>query len=185
VDGEHDHSSLGVSDSRTFAFYIWEDETEVLREASANAEHVDQSRDILGWFNLGWLSGLSGEPGYLRRVAAAERPEQLEQTIIVSVVEVPRKILAQQPFGVTCCVMNNTRHPRRIYLQVRRDLVGEIVPVGLSGVALGELEAFEKKEVMLAFLALSQGEHLISGIRAVDIDSRDSYASEPREVSVL
>lgn len=137
----------------------------------------------LGQMNITWRSAL-GERGHLENIVTV--PEQVEgqSDIEVSVYAVPKNIRTHHPFVVQCAARNNRDHAVRLYLQVRRDLVGEIVPVGVSGVSLGEVLPGHTAQCSITMIPLVRGKHTISGVRVVDIDSKVSYKAEAPLVSV-
>jgi hypothetical protein len=138
----------------------------------------------IGCFSLQWRSG-SGEQGQMENVIAAFEPAARSADIDLVVAAVPQDIRVQTPFAARCIARNNSSKAVRLYLQVRRDLVGEIVPVGISGISLGEVGPETTAECLLPLIALTRGQHSISGVRVVDIDSRQSFCAEAPVVSVL
>lgn len=141
------------------------------------------SREI-GHLAISWRSAL-GEVGHLENVVVAVEPVPRAAEVELHVAAVPQDIRMQHPFTARCIARNNTSGPLRLYLQVRRDLVGEVVPVGVSGVSLGEIDAGHTAECMLTLIPLARGQHSISGLRVVDIDSKKSYKADPPIISVL
>lgn len=142
-----------------------------------------QRREI-GYFSLRWHSG-AGERGEMENVIAAFEPVSKTAGIELRIAAVPQDVRMQVPFAARCIARNNSTKPVRLYLQVRRDLVGEIVPVGISGISLGEVRPDDTVECLLSLIALSRGQHSISGVRVVDIDSRQSFNAEPPVIAVL
>lgn len=141
-------------------------------------------RREMGALQVSWRTAL-GEVGRMECAAVAHEPRRRRAEVELSVVAVPAKIRAQCPFAATCSVRNNTVRPLKLYLQVRRDLVGEIVPVGVSGMQLSELPPGEKVECSLTLLPLRSGQHAISGVRVFDLVTKKAYVAEPPVVSVL
>lgn len=137
----------------------------------------------LGHMTISWRSAL-GEVGHLDNVVTATEPFSRRTDIEVSVYAVPEEVYTHRPFVARCAARNNTSQSARLYLQVRRDLVGEIVPVGVSGVSLGEVQPGCTARCSITLIPLVRGQHSISGIRVVDIDSNMSYKAEPPVVSV-
>lgn len=140
-------------------------------------------RSEMGTLQVSWRTAL-GEVGRMECAAVAYEPRRRRAEVELSVVAVPGEIRAQRPFSATCCVRNNTVRTLKLYLQVRRDLVGEIVPVGVSGMQLKELPPGEKVECALTLLPLRSGQHVISGVRVFDLVSKKAYIAEPPVVTV-
>lgn len=138
---------------------------------------------LLGNMTVSWRSAL-GEVGHLENVVTVEEPPMLRSDVEVVIYAVPEQICAQRPFVARCAARNNMKRAVRLYLQVRRDLVGEIVPVGVSGVSLGEVQPGCTARCSLTMIPLVRGQHSISGVRVVDIDSNMSYKAEPPMLSV-
>jgi hypothetical protein len=151
--------------------------------AGKSPRHPPGSRQEIGTFSLQWHSG-SGEYGRMDNVIAAFEPAVRSAEVELHVAAVPQDIHVQEPFGARCVARNNSDRPIRLYLQVRRDLVGEIVPIGNSGVSLGEVAPACTAECLLTLLPLTRGLHSISGLRVVDIDSRESFNADAPVVSV-
>lgn len=137
----------------------------------------------LGHMTISWRSAL-GEVGHLDNVVTATEPVSRSTDIEVSIYAVPEQVHAHRPFVARCAARNNTRKAARLYLQVRRDLVGEIVPVGVSGVSLGEVLPGCTARCSITLIPLVRGQHTISGVRVVDIGSNMSFKAEPPVVSV-
>lgn len=139
---------------------------------------------VLGHMTVSWRSAL-GEVGHLDNVVTAEEPIVLTSDVEVCIYAVPEKIYTHRPFVARCAARNNMRRAVRLYLQVRRDLVGEIVPVGVSGVSLGEVRPGCTVRCSITLIPLVRGQHSISGVRVVDIDSNMSYKADPPVLSVV
>lgn len=153
-------------------------------QASASNQVQPSVRREIGYFSLRWHSA-TGEQGHMTNVIAAFEPAMRSAEIELRIAAIPQDIRVQCPFAARCVARNNRSEAVRLYLQVRRDLVGEIVPLGISGVSLGEVAPGNTKECLLSLIPLSRGQHSISGLRAVDIDTRKSFNAEPTVVSVL
>ncbi len=151
---------------------------------STNSGGSTRRRREIGSLSVEWRSSL-GEVGNMRTASIAYEPRLKRADVELAIVAVPRAIRAQCPFAATCCIRNNTAHPVRLYLQVRRDLVGEVVPVGVSGMALNELPPGKTIECTLTLLPLRAGQHAISGVRVFDMTSKKSYNAEPPVITVL
>lgn len=141
------------------------------------------ARREIGSFSLRWFSG-TGEEGHMENVIVAYEPPSRVAAIELVIAAVPQDVRVQIPFAARCVARNNGPKPVRLYLQVRRDLVGEIVPVGISGISLGEVAPDGATECLLTLIPLTRGEHSISGLRVVDIDSRQSYSADMAAVTV-
>lgn len=137
----------------------------------------------LGHMTISWRTAL-GEIGHLDNVVTATEPVARRTEIEVSIYAVPERVQVHRPFVARCAARNNTTKAVRLYLQVRRDLVGEIVPVGVSGVSLGEVRSGCTARCSVTLIPLARGQHTISGVRVVDIDSNMSFKAEPPVVSV-
>jgi hypothetical protein len=148
------------------------------------ANHSRPLRREIGRLSLQWHSG-NGEYGRMDNVIAAYEPAERSAEVDLQIAAVPRDIRVQEPFGARCIARNNSENPIRLYLQVRRDLVGEIVPVGTSGVSLGEVRPASTAECLLTFLPLTSGLHSLSGVRVVNIDSRESFDADAPVISVI
>jgi Protein of unknown function (DUF974) len=155
-----------------------------IRSARRTAPDAAPVRREIGFFSLAWHSG-SGEHGRMDNIIAAFEPVVRAVDVELRIVAVPQDIHVQAPFAARCVARNNSAKTLRLYLQVRRDLVGEIVPVGISGVSIGELAPDETAECLLTLIPLSRGQHSISGLRIVDIDSQRAFNAEAPVVSVL
>lgn len=152
---------------------------------SRKQSHAEEAqRREIGYFSLRWHSG-TGERGEMENVIAAFEPVSKTAGIELRIAAVPQDVRMQVPFAARCIAKNNSPNPVRLYLQVRRDLVGEIVPVGISGISLGEVRPDDTAECLLSLIALSRGQHSISGVRVVDIDSRQSFNADPPVIAVL
>jgi Protein of unknown function (DUF974) len=141
-------------------------------------------RRQIGFFSLRWHSG-AGEHGQMDNVIAAFEPVSRAASIELRIDAVPQDIRVQVPFAARCIARNNTLRSVRLYLQVRRDLVGEIVPVGISGVSLGEVGPESNAECLVNLIALTRGKHSLSGVRVVDVDSRQTYNADAPLITVL
>lgn len=141
-------------------------------------------RREIGPISVNWRSSL-GEVGHMNNLSVAYEPRRKHVDVELNIIAVPASIRVQRPFAATCCVRNNSDSIRRLYVQVRRDLVGEIVPLGVSGVALQELPPGKSAQCTLTLLPLRSGQHAISGVRVFDMVSKKSYSAEPPVVSVL
>lgn len=154
------------------------------KRPAASPSVVTSTRREIGYFSLQWHSG-TGEYGRMDNVIAAFEPTSKIAPIELRIAAVPQDIRVQTPFAARCVARNNTERVVRLYLQVRRDLVGEIVPVGISGVSLGEVAPEASVDCLLTLIALARGQHSISGVRVVDIESRQSFNADAPVVSVL
>lgn len=153
-------------------------------DGGGSANSSTRRRREIGTLSVSWRSGL-GEIGRMDAASVAYEPRRKHSDVELTIVAVPASIRVQHPFSARCCVRNNSSNPLRLYLQVRRDLVGEIVPLGVSGLALKELQPGKSTECTLTLLPLRSGQHAISGVRVFDMVSRKSYSAEPPVVSVL
>lgn len=145
---------------------------------------VDQPPQLqLGQIVISWRSAL-GEHGSLTRSVTVFQPIEAQHDIDVSIQATPQTIQTHHPFVARCAVRNNKTHPVRLYLQVRRDLVGEIVPMGVSGVSLGEVQPGRTAWCAITLIPLLKGQHTISGIRVVDIDSQQTYKADAPTIFV-
>eukprot|EP00177_Eucheuma_denticulatum_P003516 GFKZ01006357.1.p1 GENE.GFKZ01006357.1~~GFKZ01006357.1.p1 ORF type:complete len:518 (+),score=29.40 GFKZ01006357.1:31-1554(+) len=154
------------------------------RRRYSNDAHPSRIKPrLLGNMTVSWRSAL-GEVGHLENVVTVEEPPVLHSDVEVAVYAVPEQICAQRPFVARCAAKNNMKRAVRLYLQVRRDLVKEIVPVGVSGVSLGEVQPGCTVRCSLTMIPLVRGQHSLSGVRVVDIDSEMGYYAEPPVLSV-
>lgn len=187
-------ATMAGGDTRTFIFHVFSRlPARVARAASldhplaADAPAPPASpmpRRVLGSLTLTWRSAL-GEPGRLERAVYALDDPGVPDRVAVALYAIPADIRVHRPFVARCVARNNSDRPLRLYLQIRRDLVGEIVPVGVSGVSLGEVAPRQTAKCAITLIALERGQHNISGVRVVDIDTNMSYKAEPPSVSVL
>lgn len=144
---------------------------------------VETTPHQLGHITISWRSAL-GENGHLDNIVTAMAPVTRRDDVEVSIYAVPEQIHAHRPFVAKCAARNNTGRAARLYLQIRRDLVGEIVPVGVSGVSLGEVQPGCTVRCSITLIPLVRGQHTISGVRVVDIDSNKSFKADAALVSV-
>lgn len=193
-------ATMGRGDSRNFIFLIrsnagesktaqsrrlrWTEtgdraSTSDNRSGPANTEGRDVHRRDreLGLVVVKWRTAL-GEDGTVERKIKAASVVEESETVSVSIYAVPHEVKVHQPFVARCAARNNGKYPVRLYLQIRRDLVGEIVPVGVSGVGLGEVKAGETARCSITFLGLVRGQHSICGVRVVDMESNVSYKAD-------
>lgn len=145
---------------------------------------VESAAKEMGHLTISWRSA-HGEVGHLDNVVTAFEPTFRHHDIEVAIYAVPEEIHTHRPFLARCAARNNTTRAVRLYLQVRRDLVGEIVPVGVSGVSLGEVQPGCTVRCSITLIPLARGQHSISGVRVVDIDTNMSYKADPPMLSVL
>lgn len=138
---------------------------------------------VMGHMTISWRSAL-GEVGHLDNVVTAEEPVIQRNDVEICIYSIPERIEVHQPFVAKCAARNNMEKAVRLYLQVRRDLVGEIVPVGISGVSLGEVKPGSIAKCTITLIALSRGQHNVSGVRVVDVDSSEIYKADAPVVSV-
>lgn len=147
-------------------------------------KNISATQRKIGAFSIRWRSG-SGECGKMDSFAFVFEPIVKAQPIEIQITAVPDQIRAHAPFAAKCVVRNNTETSLRLYLQVRRDLVGDVVPVGISGISLGEVDPESAVECLVTFIALRRGQHSISGVRVVEVSSRQSFNAEPPIITVL
>lgn len=152
------------------------------RLSSKEAGQTEALRQ-LGHLTISWRSA-HGECGHLDNVVTATEPSSRQSDVDVSIYAVPKEIYAHRPFVARCAARNNMARAVRLYLQVRRDLVGDIVPVGVSGVSLGEVQPCSTARCRITLIPLVRGQHSISGVRVVDIDTNISYKANPPVLSV-
>lgn len=199
-------ASMGSGDSKNFVFHVFSlvpcaRSTRNMRKVSAASvlsqetpskdaalpPNVEKEHDAdekkLGQVCLTWRSAL-GEMGRLERDVMYSQGVQDEPNIQLSIYAVPHQVRVHCPFVARCAARNNTGRLCRLYLQIRRDLVGEIVPMGVSGVLLGEVAPNETVHCAITLIGLVRGQHNVSGVRVVDVDSNISYKAEAPTISV-
>lgn len=198
---DYRHASVSAGDTQSFIFYVVRHRDEIDEEnnkmksqqgkslISGNSRINENSgstrkRREIGNFSVEWRSSL-GEIGVMKNACVAYEPRRKRSDVELSIISVPRVIRSQCPFIATCCVRNNTSNSVRLYLQVRRDLVGDIVPMGVSGMALNELSPGNSLHCTLTLLPLRAGQHAISGVRVFDMTSKKSYNADPPLITVL
>lgn len=142
-------------------------------------------RREIGSLAVNWRSSLGESGVFMNGASVAYEPRRKVSDVELSIVAVPHTIVSQHPFAATCCVRNNSDVPVRLYLQVRRDQVSEIVPMGVSGVALPEILPGHTTQCSLSLLPLRPGQHAISGIRVFDMGNKKSYHADPPVITVL
>jgi len=160
---------LGPGDARNYLFL-----------ATPRRDQPESKQKLIGTPSVRWR-GSGGQEGALNRIGEVLEPSNELSDLEVIIDAVPGAIFVHQPFLARCRVRNNSSSPRRLYLQVRRDLVGEVVPVGVSGKSLGEVAPQSTVHASLEFLPFTPGRHRIAGVRVVDVNSRVTYNSEPPE----
>lgn len=141
----------------------------------------ENGKYCVGSLQVAWQAA-GGEAGRLDDIVAEVDIPKPQEAVEVAVTAVPQRIEAQRPFAARCSIRNNSERNVRLYLQVRRDMVGEVVPAGISGKNIGVVAAGASTTVLVPMLALSRGTHRISGVRVVDIDSRHGYAADAPEI---
>ncbi|KAI0567086.1 Trafficking protein particle complex subunit 13 [Gracilaria domingensis] len=184
---------IGPGDITTFLFHVyrklptqtssslWDgSEVQVLKHDSVPEDSVKQ----MGKITIYWRSA-AGENAQMKQDVVLTDVQDKQPDIEVGVCAVPQDIHVHQPFVVRCAARNNTEVEKRLYLQIRRDLVGDVVPVGVSGVSLGEVAPGRIVRCGITMIALVRGQHTLTGIRVVDIDSKVSYKAEAPSITVL
>lgn len=171
-------ATLAGGDSRNFIFFVFSCVGDTSRKhgMNTNARH-------LGSVQVKWRSAL-GENGSVERQVEGVVESTSCDAVSVSIYAVPHQVRAHHPFVARCAARNNSTRTVRLYLQIRRDLVGEIVPVGVSGVSLGEVGPSETGNCAITLIALVRGQHNISGVRVVEMDSNVSYKAEAPTITV-
>ncbi|KAA8490866.1 putative trafficking protein particle complex subunit 13-like [Porphyridium purpureum] len=169
-------TSVGLSADDTYAFTFVAQQ--MVERLPSNHPTV-----LIGKLDLSWR-GTHGEQAFLCDAGMVYTPLGAGTDIEVTVEEVPPNLRVYEPFELRCRVVNHTNKSHRLYLQVRRDLVGDIVPVGVSGVAIGDLAARSFLETTLTFVALASGSLNLYGIRVVDVDTRVSYNAEAPQIEI-
>lgn len=168
----HSHSErsarIGRGDIRTFAFLLYE----------TAPSHPSSS------VRLRWRSA-SGEHGELTQSVPLVERKAAGADVSVSFDAMPVRVTAHHPFVARCIVRNDSPRPARLYLQVRRDLVGEVVPVGVSGASLGVLQPNHTLCCPLTLVALSTGAHHVSGVRVIDMDSNANHKAPSAMLNVV
>ncbi|CAN8064881.1 unnamed protein product [Agarophyton chilense] len=184
---------IGAGDVTTFLFHVYRklptlvspnlwDEAEV--QVSQHESVSDGSVKQMGKITIYWRTAV-GENAQMEQDVVLTDIQDKQPDIEVGLCAVPQDIHVHQPFVVRCAARNNTDVDKRLYLQIRRDLVGDIVPVGVSGVSLGELSPGRIVRCGITMIALVRGQHTLTGIRVVDIDSKVSYKAESPSITVL
>lgn len=141
-------------------------------------------RHDFGRVSVSWRSAL-GEKGLLRTSLMMSEPKPQQSGIEVCISSVPRRIYVHRTFTARCQVRNNSDKSARLYLQVRRDLVGEIVPVGVSGMTLGVVSPGDRVDCAIPMIPLGKGLHSLSGFRVIDVESNVIYKAKAASVTVL
>mmetsp|Transcript_25113 Transcript_25113/g.99025 ORF Transcript_25113/g.99025 Transcript_25113/m.99025 type:complete len:409 (-) Transcript_25113:1695-2921(-) len=142
---------------------------------------IDKGKLNLGKLGVSWTAQ-GGGSGRLSDIAAAVDSPKARDEVEVCISAVPTKIEAHVPFVAVFEVRNNTHNSIRLYLQVRRDKVGDVVPVGAAGKALGPVAGQSATTMYFSLLALSPGTHRLSGVRVVDLDSGNTYSADAPQV---
>lgn len=137
----------------------------------------------LGQVKITWRSG-RGEQGEAERDVNESKDAHKIEDVTVNIYAVPHNVQVHHPFVARCSARNNSSQSMRMYLQIRRDLVSEIVPVGVSGTSLGEVQPQETAHCAITLIGLVKGQHNICGVRVVDMDSNASYKADPTTITV-
>lgn len=196
---------MGSGDARNFIFLVMSHVSEALwvpsrrlrtttdsNDGTHNSDSVDkpegretrQRERDLGMVVVKWSSALGEDGSAERKVRLAPRGDEKE-SVSLTIYAVPNEVKVHQPFVARCAARNNSTRPLRLYLQIRRDLVGEVVPVGVSGVGLGQVNAGQTARCAITLLGLVRGQHDISGVRVVDMESNVSYKADTPSITVL
>lgn len=181
-------ATMAGGDSRNFIFvvfsYIGESRRLDTSGSASNLKIEKSQRQVnLGTVSVKWRSALGEDGGVDRDISTIAR-DPTSSAVSVSIYAVPHQVRAHQPFVARCAARNNSARAVRLYLQIRRDLVGEIVPVGVSGVSLGEVGPSKTGHCAITLIALVRGQHNISGVRVVEMDSNISYKAEAPTITV-
>lgn len=196
---------MGSGDTRNFIFLVMSHVGEALwapsrriRTSTSRSDSTQNNESVigpegretrqrdrdLGMVVVKWLSALGEDGSAERKVRLTARGDENE-TVSLMIYAVPSEVKVHQPFVARCAARNNSTGPIRLYLQIRRDLVGEIVPVGVSGVGLGQVDAGQTARCAITLLGLVRGQHDISGVRVVDMESNVSYKADTPSITVL
>lgn len=179
-------ATMYAGDAKHYMFHLYRHLDNVPRpETFVNSERGDRSLSTreesdmrhLGHITISWRSSL-GETGHIENTVTAHVPDMKAPKVEVKIHSTPSEIRVHQPFTAHIATRNNSAQAMRLYLQVRRDMVGEIVPMGVSGVSLGEIAGGEVAECCLVLMGLVKGVHSISGVRVVDVDSKTCYKAD-------
>lgn len=179
-------TKIGAGDSHNFIFLIFSHNAD--SRWLHHSQHMLKENGHVGWRNLGevkisWRSAL-GEHGTIERQVRERKDSTVLEDVSVNIYAVPHQVKVHRPFVARCAARNNSNQAVRMYLQIRRDLVSEIVPVGVSGVSLGEVAPMETAYCAVTLIGLVRGQHNMCGVRVVDMDSNASYKAEAALITV-
>lgn len=178
-------ATMGSGDSCNFIFLLFcylVDPRRFQNQLSIK-ENGETKQRLLGNVKVSWRSA-NGEQGEVEREVNGPPNKTASELVSVSIYAVPHQVEVHRPFVARCSARNNSNQAVRMYLQIRRDLVSEIVPVGVSGVSLGEIKASETAYCAITLIGLMRGQHNICGVRVVDMDTNVSYKAEAPMITV-
>lgn len=178
-------AEMGAGDTQNLLFLLFSyaADSRLYHRQQNSKENGEVTQRKVGEVTIRWRSAV-GEYGEIRSDVNGSQSTITCEAVSVCIYAVPHQVEAHKPFVARCAARNNCTRPTRMYLQIRRDLVSEIVPVGVSGVSLGEVQALETCYCALTLIGLVRGQHNICGIRVVDMDSNASYKAEAPVITV-
>ncbi|EME31519.1 uncharacterized protein Gasu_11950 [Galdieria sulphuraria] len=170
---------LNPGDCQTFTYLVYSAIEDPLRRKSSS-----RAKNVLGSIYASFTR-FGGDRVVLDPALTVEEPKMSQVSMVtIEVVGVPSKIVVECPFVATMKVVNRTSQSKKFYFQVRRDKVGSIVPIGVSGRLLETLQPNQSCKLDMQLIALEPGAHFLSGFRVVDVESREYYEAASKEVIV-
>ncbi|CAI5742908.1 unnamed protein product [Hyaloperonospora brassicae] len=145
------------------------------------ALQTTQGSQNLGRLHVGWKTSM-GEAGsvqsppVMRDIAeTVGQPTADAGDVVVSVEEIPSKVVVGQPFLVAISVTNKSLQRLALQLQFRKEVMHGIVCSSASHQNIGVMEAKTTQTVWVEFLGIVGGFHVIAAPVCLDIQSRQEF----------
>uniref|UniRef100_A0AAV1U486 Trafficking protein particle complex subunit 13 n=1 Tax=Peronospora matthiolae TaxID=2874970 RepID=A0AAV1U486_9STRA len=150
-----------------------------------------QGSQNLGRLHVGWKTSM-GEAGsvqsppLMREISEAVGQNTASAgDIVVSVEEIPSKVVVGQPFVVAISVTNKSLQRLALQVQFRKELMHGIVCSSASHQNIGVLEAKTTQTIWVEFLAIVGGLCVLGAPVCVDIQSRKEFTQAAALAHVL
>ncbi|KAJ3128668.1 hypothetical protein HK098_003875 [Nowakowskiella sp. JEL0407] len=123
----------------------------------------------LGKLDILWRTQF-GLPGRLQTSQLSHKQVTVDP-YTVSVLSIPPKITAEDPFSLKCQVENNFSEIIKIVVVGVKNKMSSVLLVGDGDLSVGEVGVSERKEFELKFFPLATGVHKITGIKVLELKS--------------
>uniref|UniRef100_M4BEG3 Uncharacterized protein n=1 Tax=Hyaloperonospora arabidopsidis (strain Emoy2) TaxID=559515 RepID=M4BEG3_HYAAE len=150
-----------------------------------------QGSQNLGRLHVGWKTSM-GEAGSVQSPPLMrEISEAVGQNlagagdVVVSVEEIPSKVVVGQPFVVAISVTNKSLQRLALQVQFRKELMHGIVCSSASHQNIGVMEAKTTQTIWVEFLAVVGGLRILGAPVCVDIQSRKEFTQAAALAHVL